>query len=49
MGPMLDLSNLFLLGANFKKQFVVRFAGILFVTGFFVFLLLSLFLKGEAL
>ncbi len=49
MGPMLDLSNLFLLGANFKKEFVVRLAGILFVIGLFVFLLLSLLLKGRAL
>ncbi|MGW8114615.1 permease [Caproicibacterium sp. NSD3] len=49
MGPMLDLANLFLLGANFKKEFVVRLAGILFVTGLFVFLLLSLLLKGRAL
>ena len=48
MGPMLDLSNLFLLGANFKKEFVVRLAGILFAIGLFVFLLLSLLLKGRA-
>lgn len=49
IGPMLDLSNLFMLGANFRKKFVVRLAGILFVTGLFVFLLLSLLLKGRAL
>ncbi len=49
MGPMLDLSNLFMLSASFRKKFVVRLAGILFVTGLFVFLLLSVLLKGMAL
>ena len=49
MGPMLDLSNLFLLSANFKKEFVARLAVILFVTGLSIFLLLSLSLKGRAL
>lgn len=49
MGPMLDLSNLFMLSANFKKKFVVRLTVTLFVTGLFVFLLLSLLLKGRIL
>lgn len=49
MGPMLDLSNLFMLSANFKKKFVVRLAVTLFVTGLLVFLLLSFLLKGRAL
>ena len=49
MGPMLDLSNLFMLSASFKKKFVVRLAGTLFGTGLFVFLLLSMLLKGRAL
>lgn len=49
MGPMLDLSNLFMLSANFKKKFVARLTVTLFVTGLFVFLLLSLLLKGRTL
>lgn len=49
MGPMLDLSNLFLLSANFKKKFVVRLAGILFLSGLGVFLPCSLLLKGRVL
>jgi hypothetical protein len=40
---------LFLLSANFKKEFVARLAVILFVTGLSIFLLLSLSLKGRAL
>lgn len=49
MGPMLDLSNLFMLSASFQKKFVVRLAAALFVTGLFIFLLLSLLLKGRTL
>ncbi|QNK40492.1 permease [Caproicibacter fermentans] len=49
MGPMLDLSNLFMLSASFKKKFVSRLAGTLFVTGLLIFLLLSLLQKGRAL
>lgn len=46
MGPMLDLSNLFMLGSSFQKKFIIRLAGMLFVVGFFVFLLFS-FLYGS--
>lgn len=49
MGPMLDLSNLFMLSSVFKKRFVVRLAAVLLVVSAPVFLLLAVFLKGAVL
>ena len=43
MGPMLDLSNLFLLTRTFKKSFVVKLAGLLVILAVPVFLPLSFF------
>jgi Predicted permeases len=41
MGPMLDLSNLFLLTGTFKKSFVIKLAVLLLLIAVPVFLLLS--------
>ncbi|NLJ31472.1 MAG: hypothetical protein GX424_07735 [Clostridiales bacterium] len=37
LGPMLDLSNLLMLSAGFRKNFVLKLAAVVFVTGFLVF------------
>lgn len=49
MGPMLDLSNLFLLTGTFKKGFVIQLAGLLPLLAVPVFLLLSVLIRGGAL
>lgn len=46
MGPMLDLSNLLMLGSNFKKSFIIRLACTLLTVAYPVFLLFSVFLIG---
>jgi len=38
MGPMLDLSNLFMLSSSFHKKFILKLVGILFSIGFLVFI-----------
>ena len=48
MGPMLDLSNLFLLTGTFRKSFVCKLVGILFCLAIPVFLLFSVPVKGGA-
>jgi len=45
MGPMLDLSNLFMLSANFSKKFVLKLTAIVFSGGFLILLLFSSFVK----
>lgn len=49
MGPMLDLSNLFLLSGSFRRRFVVRLAATLLAIAVPLFLLLSAVLKGGSL
>ena len=49
MGPMLDLSNLFLLSGSFRRRFVVRLAATLLAVAVPLFLLLSAVLKGGSL
>ncbi len=45
MGPMFDLSNLFLLGSSFRRKFIVQLVGILFVVGFAAMMLFSLLVR----
>ncbi len=49
MGPMLDLSNLFMLTGTFRKSFVIRLAGLLLLLAVPVFLLLSVWTPGGIL
>lgn len=49
MGPMLDLSNLFLLTGAFRKSFVAKLAGLLLLLAVPVFLLLSVLIRGGTL
>ena len=44
LGPMLDLSNLFMLSANFRKKFIMKLAAIIFVIGLAVFWLFGQFI-----
>lgn len=46
MGPMLDLSNLFMLTGTFKKSFVVKLVVLLLSLAIPVFLLFSVLVKG---
>lgn len=46
MGPMLDLSNLFMLTGTFKKRFVVKLVGLLLILAVPIFLLLSVMIQG---
>jgi len=49
MGPMLDLTNLFMMSSSFKKKFIMRLIVILIAIAFPVFLLFSALLKGGTL
>lgn len=49
MGPMLDLTNLFMMSSTFKKRFIMRLTIILLAIAFPVFLLFSAMLKGGSL
>lgn len=44
MGPMLDLSNLFVLSSSFNKKFIIKLAATLFTVGFAVFILFSIYI-----
>jgi Predicted permeases len=46
MGPMLDLSNLFMLSSSFHRKFILKLTGTLFMVGFFVFLLYSFLIRA---
>lgn len=45
MGPMFDLSNLFLLSSSFSRKFIVKLVGILFVVGFLAMMLFSVLVR----
>nr|WP_319487320.1 permease [uncultured Caproiciproducens sp.] len=45
MGPMLDLSNLFMLSSSFHKRFILKLVGILFLTGFLVLIVFSFLVR----
>lgn len=47
MGPMLDFSNLLMLGGSFRKKFVLRLTGVLVVIGLAIFTLLSVLSGGK--
>ena len=49
MGPMLDLSNLFMLGSSFKKKYIFELVGILLAIAVPVFLFLEITAKGALL
>jgi len=44
-GPMMDVKNILMLLANFKKSFVVRLSLLIFILNFFVLYLLSFILR----
>ncbi len=45
MGPMFDLSNLFMLSSSFSRKFIAKLVGILFIVGFLTFLLFSVLVR----
>lgn len=49
MGPMLDLTNLFMLSSNFKKKYILRLVILLIFIAFPVFWVFSAILKGGKL